>query len=119
MYIWGYSLFALTAASLCSPYNPVALRVRSRSSHSWLDSNLTQLASLTYAAYVFHGPALAALESVAPWIKAHGLGPVGPIVFSLAVAGSFSLAQVARFAADRIATVPSAMTSFRRVSPTD
>ncbi len=56
MHVQGYILFAFVAASLSSPHNPIAVRVRSMAVQPRLDAALSRIASLTFGAYVFHGP---------------------------------------------------------------
>ncbi len=58
-YVWGYSILALTAASLCSRNGRLALAVDALPLPGWADSIVFKLASLTYGAYVFHGLLLA------------------------------------------------------------
>lgn len=93
-HVWGYGVLAFAAAALCSPANPVAVRVRSMTVPLWLESGLTRIASLTYGAYVFHGAVLASTAPLARWLTLHAVHPTRLIVFMVVVVGSFSLAMI-------------------------
>ena len=98
MHLWGYLALGLVAASLCSPHNPVAVRVRSLAVPSWLDSGLARMGALTYGAYVFHGTVMVSTTNLHPWLTQLRLRPLGPIIFLVTVVGSFLMAEVARSA---------------------
>jgi hypothetical protein len=92
MHLWGYALLACTAAALCSPDNPVAVRLRTMAVPAWLDVQLSGLASLTYGAYVYHGLVLTAPLNPYPWLEHRHVPFAGLIAFVVLVVASFSLA---------------------------
>ena len=55
VYVWGYLILALTAASLCTPTGGLAVGVEGLTLPGWADKMLVKIASLTYGVYAFHG----------------------------------------------------------------
>lgn len=94
MHVWGYCALAFAAASLCSPHNPIAVRVESMAVAPWLDSALSKIDTLTYGAFVFHGAVMASTAQLVPWLRHNNVRPVSPILFLVTVAGAFLLARV-------------------------
>ncbi len=92
IHVWGYCLFAFAAASLCSPHNPIAVRVQSMALEPRLHSAISKVASLSYGAYAFHGLLLAVLTTPSEPFRQFGTRPVG---FLVVVVGSFLLAAAA------------------------
>ena len=96
-HVWGYSVLALVAASLCSLDNPVAAYVQRMAVPSWVDVGLSKAAVLSYGAYVFHGLVLASISTtnLTLWLTQHGFRQIGPLIFVPVVTGAFALAAAA------------------------
>jgi hypothetical protein len=93
MYLWAYPVLGLVAASLCSPENPIAARVRAMTVAPSTAKVLSTVAALSYGAYVFHGFVLMSAAPLSSWLVRKHVH-AGPIVRSFVILGSFVLAMV-------------------------
>ena len=91
-YAWGYSVLALTAASLCSRNGRLALAVDALPLPRWTDSMVFRLASLTYGAYVFHGLLLATGTNAAMLLAWPHAPESRLLLFAVTAAQSFLIA---------------------------
>jgi len=67
-HVWGYSVLALAAASLCAKNGPLAAAVERTKRPLWLDLTLARLASLSYGVYVSHGIIMATGVNGSAWL---------------------------------------------------
>jgi len=96
-HVWGYSVLAFAAASLCSPNGWPAVAVDRLRAPGWLDALVFKLSSLTYGAYAFHGLIMStglSIALLAPFNYPQGFG----LYFAVTVVQSFLIAWMFDFA---------------------
>ena len=91
-YVWGYSIVALVAASLCSPSGWLAIAVEALKLPGWMDRMVFKLASLSYGAYAFHGLVMATGVNAAAFLEELDPPAWGPLLFVITTVQSFLIA---------------------------
>jgi peptidoglycan/LPS O-acetylase OafA/YrhL len=94
IHVWGYTLLALAAASLCAPSGPLARAVEAAHLPRWMEDVLNQLSSLSYTAYAFHGIVMATGLNGAFFLHRPNAPVPRLILFLITVFESFFIAWI-------------------------
>jgi peptidoglycan/LPS O-acetylase OafA/YrhL len=92
IHIWGYSILALCAASLCAKRGAMAGALERIRHLPWLEKRLAQLAPLTYGVYAFHGLTMATGINGWRWLSRDHAPALRLLLFAITLAESFLLA---------------------------
>ncbi len=94
IHVWGYSILAFAAASLCARNGPMAVAIERTKRPPWLDQGLARLASLTYGVYVFHGIIMTTGVNGSQWLSREHAPVLRLLLFAITIIESFFLAWV-------------------------
>ncbi len=94
IHVWGYSILAFAAASLCAKNGPMAVAIERTKRPPRLDTGLTRLASLTCGVYLFHGIIMATGVNGSGWLSRDHAPVLRLLLFAITMVESFLLAWV-------------------------
>lgn len=92
IHIWGYSILAFAAASLCAKDGPMAVAIEKMKRPVWLDKGLARLAAMTFGVYLFHGIIMATGVNGSGWLHWDHVPAPSLLLFAVTIIESFLLA---------------------------
>jgi hypothetical protein len=92
IHVWGYTVLAFAAASLCAKSGPLAVAIERIKRPLQLDKGLARLASLTCGVYLFHGIIMATGVNGSAWLSRDHAPVLRLLLFVITMMGSFLLA---------------------------